>query len=312
MAILFLFLDGVGIGKPGAANPLDASWPAIEQLAGGQRLTEPLSYILDEHHTVRAIDATLGVDGLPQSGTGQTALLSGINAPRIAGRHYGPYPHSKTRTQLTRKNIFSRILRALSGADEPVAFANAYPDRFFSFAKRRDRWTVTTRCCLDAGVRIRGEADARNGSALTADLTGEAWHDKLNIDVGRITPEKAGKRLAAISRQHAFTLFEYFHTDKAGHSRDHDRARNVLVDIDAFVGALLEELDPLSDLLLLCSDHGNLEDLEIKTHTRNPVPLIALGAKADLFHDVTDLTGVTPAIEKAAVALSNRAISSAS
>ena len=59
----------------------------------------------------RAIDARLGVEGLPQSGTGQAALFTGVNAPRLAGRHYGPYPHSKTRPALTADNVFSRILR---------------------------------------------------------------------------------------------------------------------------------------------------------------------------------------------------------
>ena len=50
-------------------------------------------------------------------------------------------------------------------------------------------------------------------------------------------------------------------------------------------------------LVLLTSDHGNLEDLTTRSHTRNPIPLMAWGRGAARFLDrVDDLTGVTPAI----------------
>ena len=50
-------------------------------------------------------------------------------------------------------------------------------------------------------------------------------------------------------------------------------------------------------LLVLCSDHGNIEDLSTHTHTRNPVPLVALGPGADeVLQAAEDIADVTPAI----------------
>jgi len=299
MPAIFVFLDGVGLGPSGPQNPLDLHWPALHALAGGQRWTDALHALSEPRHVVRAVDATLGVDGLPQSGTGQAALFSGANAAALAGRHYGPFPHSKTREALRAQNLFVRIDALDLSHEEPAAFANAYPDRFFSYARRRDRWTVTTRCCLDAGLRIRTEADVRAGTALTADITGKAWQVDLGLDVPQLTPAQAGQLLANIAAPHACTVFEYFLTDKAGHARDPKRAKGVLQTVDQFFGALLEALDPVTDLLVVCSDHGNLEDLSIKTHTRNPVPLIAWGCGAPYFAEATAITDVTPALTEA-------------
>ena len=302
--LLFVFLDGVGLGPATADSPLDSDrWASLLRLAGGQRWTAALRPVRHPRHVVRPIDATLGVAGLPQSGTGQTALFTGVNAPQIAGRHYGPYPHSATRPHLAAANVFRQVLdlgRPFETPDgEPAAFLNAYPPRFFDYVRRTDRWTVTTRACLDAGLRIRTHADVVAGAALTAELTGAAWAERLGLEVPILTPEAAGRQALRLARRHAFTLFEYYLTDKAGHSRDPARAEAVLADVDAFFGGILADLDPSRDLLLIASDHGNLEDLSTKSHTRHPVPLIAYGAGAAAFADVDDLTGVVPAILQA-------------
>ena len=298
--MLFVFLDGVGLGADVGHNPLGVfSLPAFERLAGRQRWLRTSEVVQRSGHVFRAIDARLGVEGLPQSGTGQAALFTGTNAPRLAGRHYGPYPHSKTRAALAAENVFLRIRRLGLPLEEPVAFANAYPPRFFTYARQRDRWTVTTRCCLEADVQIRSQAELDMDHALTADLTGQAWRDRLGLDVRVIIEEDAGARLVQISGRHAFTLFEYYLTDKAGHSRDLERAERVLRALDRFFTGLLDTFDEERDLLLISSDHGNLEDLSVKSHTLNAVPLIAFGRGASYFQDVRDLTGVTPAVVEA-------------
>ncbi|MDQ2998229.1 MAG: aminotransferase class I/II-fold pyridoxal phosphate-dependent enzyme, partial [Chloroflexota bacterium] len=51
----------------------------------------------------KAIDATLGVDGLPQSGTGQTALLAGFNAAALHGRHQPHVPPVALRALLAER-----------------------------------------------------------------------------------------------------------------------------------------------------------------------------------------------------------------
>ncbi len=297
MHILFVFLDGVGLGaEEGERNPLAAlSLPAFERLAGGQRWTADARFFAGPDHLFHPLDANLGLPGLPQSGTGQATLFTGVNCAAVAGRHYGPFPHSKTKPVLAAENIFTKILALGLPYEEPAVFANAYPPRFFAYVKKRDRWTVTTRCCLDAGLRIRGHEDLLASRALAADLTGAGWPDR-HLGLTPITEAEAGRRLHALSRTHAFTLFEYYLTDKAGHSRSFDRADTALRALDAFFAGVLDGLDPAKDLLLITSDHGNIEDLSTKGHTRNPVPLVAYGRGAGFFAAVDDLTGVTPAI----------------
>lgn len=291
--VLFVFLDGVGLGTATPLNPLaQATLPAFARLASGQPWTDAAEVIRRDKHVFRPLDATLGVEGLPQSGTGQAALFTGTNAPALAGRHFGPYPHSQTKEALRTKNLFRRA--ATRG--RPAAFANAYPPRFFSYAAARDRWTVTTYCAHAAGLTIRTMDHLRQGRALAADVTG-AGLQRIVDGVSVIPEAEAARLLLALARDHGVTLFEYFRTDKAGHSRRTARAARVLRSLDAFFGALLDAMDPQRELLLVCSDHGNLEDLSVKTHTRNPVPLVAYGAGAHAFSEAESLTDVTPALE---------------
>ena len=290
--VTFVFLDGVGLGPASADNPFATlDLPGFGRLAGGQRWTDEADAIAEPTHVFRPIDATLGMEGLPQSGTGQASLFTGVNCVERAGRHFGPYPHSTSKPVIAEHNLFVRLRDVgLSGA-----FANAYPDRFFRFAEGRGRWTVTTLCCVEAGVRLRHEADLRAGGALAADLTAAAWPEHLGIDVPVISEVEAGRRLARLSQQSDLTLFEYYLTDKAGHSRDADRAAAVLHALDAFFNALANALSG-DDLLVVTSDHGNLEDLGTKTHTRHPVPFVVVGEGADALGGVASLTDVTPAL----------------
>jgi len=296
--LLFVFLDGVGLGPATDANPFaTAQWPALQALAGDQPWTDALAPLATPERTVRAIDATLGVDGLPQSGTGQASLFTGVNGPARAGRHYGPFPHSATFEALRTQNLFQRI-RALDDPRGP-AFANAYPPQFFERVDQTGRWTVTTRCCVEAGVEIRGVDAARDGRAVPADLSGDAWRTHLGIDLGPLSPTRAGEHLLRVHRAHAVTVFEYFLTDKVGHRRVDTTPDVLLHQLDAFFGALLDGLDPAEDTLLVSSDHGNLEDRSHTQHTRHPVPLFAYGWAAPFFADARALTDVTPAVERA-------------
>lgn len=297
--VAFVFLDGVGLGPGGSLNPLDTDeWTALARLAGGARWTEDAPSLDRPDHVFRAVDATLGMDGLPQSGTGQVALFAGVDAPRLAGRHWGPYPHSATVAALERHSLWQRLLDA-GVPPERLCFANAYPDRFFAYAAETNRWSTTTRMARAADVRLRTEADVRAGEALTAEITGEAWRTALSLDVPLLDPRDAGRRFHALALAHTATLFEYYLTDKAGHGRDTDAARRVLATVDGFLGGYLERFDPGTDLLVVCSDHGNLEALDRKPHTRHPVPLVAFGRGASAFRDVHDLTAVTPALVEA-------------
>jgi hypothetical protein len=280
--------------------------PHLEALAGGTPWTDSLADRNGRDHVVRSLDATLGVEGLPQSGTGQATLFTGVNCASIVGRHFGPFPHSATHDALDTKSLFRR-LQAIGSLDpessdgaptarEWAAFANAYPPQFFETVRNRGRWTVTTRACAEASIQIRDTDALRSGRALAADLTGAAWRNQLGLDVPQITAAESGRRLADLSRDYPLTLFEYFLTDKLGHGRLDEEPGVLLRQIDRFIGAILEKLDPSRETLLVTSDHGNLENLGATTHTRNPVPLLVHGWAAPYFQSAASLTDVTPAL----------------
>ena len=285
-----IFVDGVGLGEPDPeTNPIAQPRPGFLRWSAGAPWTRGARH--DEGDSLfRGIDACLGLDGLPQSGTGQATMLTGVNCAQLAGRHYGPYPHSATRATIREQSIFARL-----GATE-TAFANAYPPRFFDWVERMRRWPVTTRACLDAGVRIRTIEDLQAGLGVAADITGRGLSRDLRLPVTEVTPSEAAARLLKLSSQASFTLFEVFHTDKAGHAQSREAAARILDPLGGLLDALYE-MRPEDVTMLLTSDHGNLEDLRVKTHTRNEVPLSVVGPGAGAFACVTDLTGIVPAIE---------------
>ena len=68
------------------------------------------------------LDPLLGVGGLPQSGTGHAALLTGRNAAALYGRHFGPWVPVPLRPLVMEENVLSRA-QALGAS---CAFANAW------------------------------------------------------------------------------------------------------------------------------------------------------------------------------------------
>lgn len=296
--IILLFVDGLGVGPADpAVNPLArGGYSAIERLVGGMPLTADAPEASRDDLVYRRIDATLGVDGLPQSGTGQATLFTGVNCAELAGRHYGPFPHSSSRPVIREQNLF-KAAEAATGT--PGVFANAYPERFFRYIERTKRWTVTTLCCNTAGIPLRTGIDLQEGTAISADITGRSWPEpESSHEI--ITPEEAGVRLTRLSTEAPLTVFEYFATDKAGHSRDFGRAEEALEKLNGMIEGILDSAMP-NQTLVVTSDHGNIEDMSIKTHTLNPVPLAVHGLAANYFRDVDGLTDVKRAVVKALV-----------
>ncbi len=298
MKLLMLFLDGVGIGPDDQrVNPfLRANLPALRSLFDGEVPTLERRHLSNGVATLTPLDATLGVEGLPQSGTGQTALFTGVNAPQLIGRHFGPYPYSTLRPIIREKNIFRLLMKdGLS-----VCFANAYPQKFFDyFRDRKTRLTVTTLSCDSVGLPLRTFEDLQRGRAVSADITNAGW-PRLGYTIEPIQPEEAGKRLVGLTREFDFVLFEYWRTDKAGHSENMEEAVETLEVFDAMLRGVLESLPPDDVLLFITSDHGNIEDMSTKVHTRNPVPAILYGRHhrtiAEVLERVPDLTSVTPTL----------------
>lgn len=268
----------------------------LQKLCGGEIFHTRRKKISTRHSEVRAVRATLGMPGFPQSGTGQTALFAGVNGAKIFGRHFGPYPPAMLRKVLDEKNIFLDFINI----GRTVAFANAFPQRYFDHIASGTRLiSVLSYSCLASNVPLFTAKELAKNKALSADLLRERWHELGHTGIPRIDPFEAGKHLASIATQYDLTIFEYFHTDRAGHSRDMEMAKLVLTRFDAFLGGFLEHYDLSASLFLLISDHGNIEDLSTKTHTRNDVPCILCGVgRKRLAKQIRSLVDVTPALLK--------------
>lgn len=277
MHVLFLFLDGVGIGrKDPAVNPFFAAQlPVLRRLLGDSMVSLSHRHIQTPDATLLPLDATLNVEGLPQSGTGQTALFTGVNAARLVGKHFGPHPYSTLRPVIEAHNIFRRVQQA----GLRPCFANAYPQKFFDYVEMRpSRLTVTTLSCSYANMPLRRESELKEGRGVSADITREGWAKLGHPSVPVITPQTAGTHLGRLCADHEFVLFEYFRTDHVGHDQNMPEAIDVLERFDRLLDGVLATVDQSKVLVVLTSDHGNLEDLTTKTHTRNPVPLILMGS----------------------------------
>ncbi len=295
MAFIFIFIDGVGIGEEKPANPFFSKrYDFVEELTDGSGLLQNRPHIEKKNLIYKGIDANLGVEGLPQSGTGQTSLFTGINASEVIGKHFGPFPHTGNKSLLKKDSMYQDLLQK----GYSCRFMNAYPPIFFRHAEARNRWSCTTLMARSANLPIYREEDIRKGKGITADIIQKGWKEHLDIDIPEIRPETAAERLLMEAEDYDFLFYEYYLTDKAGHSKDADKAGQVLQVLNAFIKALLDGMRE-DDTLLISSDHGNLEDLSVKTHTRNPVPLWVKGRNADLFRAVQDLTDVKPNILKA-------------
>ena len=294
MGVIFLFIDGVGLGDEESHNPfIQSAYKAFEQMTDGQPFTRRAEAFLSENHLFKPVDATLGVEGLPQSGTGQTALFTGVNAPKVIGKHYGPFPHSGIKHLLREQSIFHKAQRQ----GKSCHFINAYPDIFFEKSRRRNRWSCTTLMTKSAGLPLNTEQTVKNEKAVTAGITQQGWREKLNIDIPGISPRQAATRLLEKSSFYDLLLYEYYLTDKAGHSQDPEKAEGVISTYDLFLSELIDKKKP-EDTIVLSSDHGNVEDLSVKTHTLNEVPLFVLGPGASAFTDAKSILDITPAILK--------------
>ena len=299
--ILFIFLDGVGLAPSGPDNPLSqVPMPHLGELLGGPLVlprdqdgsVSGRSHAILAHNglVLRAVDACLGVPGLPQSATGQTALFTGVNAPALVGDHITAFP-----TQRLREVIADRsVLKQVAEAGGEVLLANAHSERFWDMIRNRERRLgASTLTALASDVRIPTLEDLVEGQAVLWDFTHEIASRHLGYELSVVSPEQAGARLARLASQHDLVLYESFLTDLAGHRRI--EAEWVLARLDAFLGAVLDHRT-YETTVVLCSDHGNLEDATTKAHTTNLVPLLAVGPAAKCFEAATAITDVTPAI----------------
>ncbi|WP_026477049.1 alkaline phosphatase family protein [Alkaliphilus transvaalensis] len=287
MKVLLLFIDGFGIGEEDRdKNPfIDATTPNLDKIK--------------EAYVMIPTDTTLGVEGIPQSASGQTTLLTGVNGPKALGHHLNGFPTPTLKKILYEKSIFKQ----LKENGYKVTNANAYTKEYLeNMGKIKGvKWGVsaTTIATMAADIPFRTEEDLANRNAVYQDITNEIMIHEWQQPVKKLHPHEAGQILAKIVSQHDFTLFEYFQTDIAGHKQNKEKAIEIIERIDQFIGGILDEINLEETLIIITSDHGNIEDLSIKTHTMNPVPTMLIGKSVEVIKDdIKDLMDIVPAIIK--------------
>ena len=78
---------------------------------------------------------------------------------------------------------------------------------------------------------------------------------------------------------------------------DYARACEVLRLYDKFLSTLVRFTDAAGITLVMTADHGNIESINERGHTRNPVPFIVFGPGEGFIRDkVSSLVDVTPAL----------------
>ena len=284
MRVVLLFIDGVGIGRRD---------PEVNPLARGEfllsRFDDGSGTPLPPGGAVAEVDATFGVPGRPQSATNQTAILTGHPAPRMIGKHVLGFPNAALREILSAHSLVKR----LTEAGRVATFANAYPAAYLDAlglqrrpssapevtipekAKRRLKPSASTAAMAAGGVVLRTLADAVAGQALTNDIDGERAR-RRGFAVPRRSPEEAAGILWALASSADFTMFEHFLADEAGHAQDMPGALRALETFDQFARAVIAHR-PADAHVIVCSDHGNVEDLSTRSHTLGRVAVLWFG-----------------------------------
>lgn len=282
MRVALLFIDGVGIGaRDAAVNPLARAELLLSQFDDGTGTALP--------HGGRRIDldTTFGVEGRPQSATNQTSIFTGREAPRLLGKHVLGFPNAALRALLAEASV----VRGLAAAGRTATFANAYPAAWLDVLgvprrasstpdnevpdhfRKRGKASASMLAMAAGRVPLRTFDDARRGEALTHDIDGTVAR-RRGLDVPERSPQEAAEIFWGLAQD--FTLFEHSLADEAGHAQDDAAAQRALLTFDAFARAVLAARPPDAQVLIV-SDHGNVEDLSTRRHTRNDVALLSFG-----------------------------------
>ncbi len=283
-------------GPDPASNPfVTADLPVLTQLLGRDDwYLQGNGVVSSKRATLVPTDANLGVEGRPQSATGQATILTGRNVPQLIGEHYGPKPNAKVSEEIKQGTLFHEVV-ATGGS---AALMTPYPQGYFDAVDSGKRlYSAVPLAVVSAGLPLFGEQELRQGQAVSPGFTGQGWRDFLDYDdMPVISLHDAGKRIAAIAREYDLSFFEHWPSDRSGHRGPLEDAAAHLEMIDTVIGGILESWDDTSGLLIITSDHGNIEEKDHRRHTRNPVPTILVGEQhSDLaldIHDLADIAGV--------------------
>ena len=290
------FLDGVGLGnRDPAVNPfVTADTPHLTQLFGEGWYLKDRGNIVTDRASLVPTDANLDMPGRPQSATGQATILTGRNVPQLIGEHYGPKPSPEVAAIIQEGTLFHEVVAAGGRA----ALITPYPQRYFEAIDSGHRLlSAVPLAATSAGLALMTADDLRQGRAISPEFTGQGWRDHLGYaDIPTFSLAEAGRHIATIAQEYHFSFFEHWPSDRAGHRGSLAEAIGHLEMIDVVIGGLLDAWNDAAGLLIVTSDHGNIEEKDHRQHTRNPVPTILAGRRqaelANHIHDLTDIARV--------------------
>jgi bisphosphoglycerate-independent phosphoglycerate mutase (AlkP superfamily) len=135
-----------------------------------------------------------------------------------------------------------------------------------------------------------------SGEALSEDWTGEGWRTHLGFaDTPVYTPQQAGRKMVEISRHYNFAFCSHWLTDTVGHRGTLEEAVNLLETFDGVMDGVLETWQDDEGIILIASDHGNMEAIGDRHHTENLVPSVVIGAKCQQFaENYSSLLDIVP------------------
>lgn len=272
--IIYLFYDGIGLGENDPErNPFTRYAHSYLSALGGRSPQQSLP----ESWSLIPTDAHLEIPGLPQSATGQTALWTGLNGAKIMGRHMTAFPGP---TLVKYVKEYS-IIKQFRDHGYRASLLNAYTQKYIERMQKKPRLrSVSSHMQLASGQPYMDLDDLEQGRALYMDYTHEIMHKLYPELKERFPAQKAydrGRDLAQIAQSYELVIHEFFLTDKAGHDQSWEMAAWCIQRIEDFLDGLIANLDEDKDLLLISSDHGNMEDLSSKKHSSNPVPTFSYG-----------------------------------
>lgn len=286
--VLLLFCDGIGLGMDEAASNPFAKFrsPYLPFYQNGYDTSLPHDGILIP------TAADMGMPGLPQSATGQTALFCGVASAQMVGRHISGFPSPSLRKIIDAHSIF----RKLRDKGRTATFANALSQDYFE--RLGERISATARAQRAGGFAPRMLDDLHRFNAVSHDFT-NTFLRKRGYNVPQFTIAQSAEILARIVDEVDFCLFEFILSDQAGHKQDFEVALGLIDNLQNFLAQLLPQLDLQQTTVILSSDHGNMEDLSVKTHTRNFVPTCIWGRNHhQAASQIAAIEQITPTILK--------------
>jgi 2,3-bisphosphoglycerate-independent phosphoglycerate mutase len=258
MGLIIFFVDGIGIGQQDVThNPC---------LNSQYQLFSPLKKLPFNGNSF-SLDACLGIKGLPQSATGQSTIYTGENTAKLIGKHLFGFPNEKIKQLLIKQSVFFK----LKSLGYRCKFINAFRPIFFTSPEifKDERLSFTSEMNRAAGLSFSTIKDIKKKIALYHDFTNLELIEK-GFHLPSFDFNYASTILIEQSKKNDLILYEYFLTDMAGHSKNMKNAISELNKIESLIYATVKKADETDSSIIVCSDHGNIEDLSTKSHTYNP------------------------------------------